>query len=279
MKLPRWELRHTGNPLDTRVYGGGGGDGGAGEMRAAEEERQRKVQAAVDAINARFGVAGDGSSGPTRAEFTKLTTNGMEFPQQVFDEAGYNKAVAAWKATAGSAGANKLARDAMYGSISDAVRDTALRDLDHQYTTASNRNKFGLARSGLLGGSVDAESGGQLKELYGEGKLKAQQQGMQAAADLRTQDERTRQNLISLAQSGLDTGTAASMASAQMASAADAARGAAAGASVGRLFDDLSQAYVVNQIAKARYPQQSQQPSGYGTNVFGTSRYTGTVGR
>lgn len=223
---------HDPRRTDARLYKGG--DGGAGEMRAQEEERQRKVQQAVDAINARFGVG---------------------------------------------SGAAKAARDAMYTDISGAVRDTAMRDLDRQYTQASQRNKFGLARAGLLGGSVDAEAGGELQTLYGEGKLKATQAGMQAGSDLRMQDERTRQNLIGLAQSGLDTGTAASMAAGQMSAAADLAKSQAAGASVGQLFDNMSQAYLQNQVLKARYPNglPQQGGSGYSSNLFGTNGYVGRV--
>lgn len=285
-----------------RLHLGGGGDGGSGEMRAAEEDRQRKVQAAVDAINTRFGIPASAGSmaqalgaPPDRAQFNIPTRQWVGEGENMqlmnvpggFDQAGYDKAMAEYEGRRGQiygtndeAARARAARDSQYSSIAAAVKDAAMRDVDRQYTTASNRNKFGLARAGLMGGSVDAESGGQLAELYGEGKLKATEAGVAAAADLRSQDERARQNLISLAQSGLDTGTASSMAAGQMAAAADSARGAAAGASVGRLFDDLSQAYVANQVVKARYPQQQQQTSGYGSpNLFGTNRYTGTVGR
>lgn len=294
--MPLIYTRHDPRFHDRRLHKGG--DDGAQQMRDDEKARQQKVQAAVDAINAKFGAAGGASAAaPTREQFNKVIPahyvqtlgrmadeNGYEVApeSQQFDEAGYNAALAQHQAAQAGLQGAKGQREAMYGDISSAVRDTALRDLDHQYTTASNRNLFGLARSGLLGGSADAESGSQLQELYGEGKLKAQQQGQQAAADLRMQDEKTRQNLISLAQSGLDTGTAASLAEGQMASAADSARGAAGGATVGRLFDDLSQAYVTNQMLKTRYPQGApagQAPSGYGTSVFGTNRYTGTIGR
>jgi hypothetical protein len=307
MKFPRWELRHTADPLDTRAYGGGG-DGGAGAMREQETERQRKVQSAVDAINAKFGVGPTSGTmeqvlgaAPTREQFTKAANPGGYYDEgengptryvapsgEAFDEGGYNQALAAFNAKktsiygegdAGAAAAQaKTARDAMYADISGAVRDTAMRDLDRQYSQASKRNTFGLARAGLFGGSADAESGGELAELYGEGKLKATQAGMAAGADLRATDEKTRQNLISLAQSGIDTGTASSLAAGQMASAADVARGEAAGASVGRLFDDLSQAYVVNQLTKARTAGQQYTPTtGYGG--FGTGRYTGTIQR
>ena len=99
-------------------------------------------------------------------------------------------------------------REAMYADIGNATRDVATRDLDKQFTQASKQNLFGLARSGLLGGSVDAEASGDLQQRYGEGKIRAEQAGVGAASDLQATDERTRQNLISLAQSGIDTGTA-----------------------------------------------------------------------
>jgi hypothetical protein len=304
MKFPRWELRHTADPLDTRAYGGGG-DGGAGQLREDEMERQRKVQAAVDAINSKFGVAPTSGAmeqvlgaAPTREQFTKVANAGGYYDEgengptryvapsgTAFDEAGYSKAMADFEAKkagiygAGDPGAAaaqaKTSREGLYTDISNAVRDTAMRDLDRQYTTASRRNTFGLARNGLLGGSADAESGGELQTLYGEGKLKAAQAGQQAGSDMRVTDEKTRQNLIQLAQSGLDTGTASGLAAGQMAAAADSAKAAAAGTSIGRLFDDLSQAYVVNQVAKAR--TTAAQPSQTGYSGFGSGRYTGTI--
>ena len=133
-----------------------------------------------------------------------------------------------------------------YDDLGGAVTGVANRDVDKQFTQASQQNLFGLARAGLLGGSVDAEAGGDLAQRYGEGKIKATQAGIGAASDLRATDEKTRQNLISLAQSGIDTGTAASLAASQSAAAADSARSNVAGTSVGRLFDDLGQAYLQN---------------------------------
>lgn len=257
------------SPHDPRFYDRRlhtGGDGGAGEMRRMEVERQRKVQAAVDAINAKFGAFS--GQAPERSQFSG-----------VLGQRNYETALADFTARQSESEAAKAARGAQYGDISGAVRDTAMRDLDRQYSTASRRNTFGLARAGMLGGSVDAESGGELATLYGEGKLRAEQAGQGAASELRSTDERTRQNLISLAQSGIDTGTAASMAAGQMGAAADLARSQAGSASVGRLFDDLSQAYLTNQVMRARYPNGlPQQSSSYGTTAFAPSRYTGTLG-
>jgi len=278
-----------------------GGDGGAEDLRAQERARQAKVQAAVDAINGKFGIAPSSVTAvpaPTRAQFTTSAT--PEIPTQWvgvgreggywkpavagtpggFDQAGFDAAMGAFTAKQTDVTSAKAARDAMYGDISDATEQTAMHDLDRQFTQAGNQNLFGLARSGLIGGSVDAESGGDLQQRYGEGKIKAHQAGVGAGADLRSVDEKTRQNLIGLAQSGIDTGTAASLAAGQSAAAADAAKANAAGASVGRLFDDLGQAYLTNRVNTARYPnglpQQSTGSSFFG-NLFTGKGYSGKV--
>ena len=229
MPLIRFEHRHSTTPMETRHFKGG--DGGAGAMREQEEERQRRVQAAVDIINSKFNGSG---------------------------------------------------RESMYKEVADATRDVAMRDVDQQFTQASNQNLFGLARAGLLGGSVDAESGADLARRYGEGGIRATAAGQNAGAELRSVDERTRANLVSLAQSGLDTGTAATMAAGQIAAATDAARSATAGASVGRLFDDMGQAYLQNQVLRARTPAapaSGSSPTQYSSNLFSGANYGGTVRR
>lgn len=225
--MPLIYTRHDPRFYDRRLYKGG--DGGAGQMRADEEDRQRKVQAAVDAINAKFNA-----------------TEGFGI--------GFGPVVAGKGPNAPTGGPPRMAREKLYDDLSGAVKETAMRDVDKQYTKASRANTFGLARAGLLGGSVDAEAGGELQTTYGEGKLKAAQAGMSAASDLRATDEKTRQNLISLAQSGMDVGTASSLAAGQMGAAAEVAKNNANAASVGSLFDGMSQAYLTNQMLKARQP-------------------------
>jgi hypothetical protein len=272
--------------LNPRIAGGGGGDGGAGEMRQQEAERQRKVQAAVDAINVKFG-AGSTLQRPTMADVMPAQRGGFigglldNTVGPVAGQAALPGAIEQFDANVAEAERNRILRDTQYADIGEAVRATAMRDVDRQYSKASHANTYGLARAGLLGGSADAESGGELQGLYGEGRLKATQSGQQATSDLRMTDEKTRQSLIGLAQSGLDTGSAASMAAGQMQSAAELARAQAGGATVGRLFDDLSQAYVAQQVGKARAgaAQGQQQPTGYSYGGFGPNRYTGTVGR
>lgn len=297
--LIRFEHRHSTTPLETRHFKGG--DGGASDLRAQETERQAKVQAAVDAINRQFGK-GPARAAPVIDQFTTAGTpavagrpgfwetvdSGDGTSQQwvppvaeyggtaaSVDQAGYDAAMAAWRAEQ----AAPSTRQALYDDVSGATRDVALRDVDRQFTQASKANKFGLARSGLLGGTVDAESGSDLAQRYGEGRIKAEQAGVNAAADLASTDEKTRQNLISLAQSGIDTGTASSLAAGQMAAAANSARSASAGASVGDLFSNLSQAYLQNRITTAGQTGQVRQPGGsnFFGNLFSGRAYGGTT--
>ena len=279
---------------------GGGGDGGADQLRADELARQAKVQAARDAINAKFGITPSGPVGvaPTQAQFTTAGTpgspggqvesgrNGSTYMPAVaatpggFDQAGFDAAMKAFQSGQTDVSGAKTARDALYTDIGDATTQTATRDLDKQFTRASDQNIFGLARAGLSGGSVDAESGGDLQSRYGEGKIRAKQAGIGAASDLKSVDEKTRQNLIGLAQSGIDTGTAASLAAGQSAAAADVARANTAGASIGQLFDNMGQAYLNNRVATAQYPnglpQQSSGSSFFG-NLFTGKGYSGKV--
>jgi hypothetical protein len=90
--------------------------------------------------------------------------------------------------------------------------------------------------------------------------MRARGIGDAAAADLKLGDERSRQQLISMAQSGIDTGTAEGMALRGLDAAAQNAQGARAGATIGSLFDDLGAAYLFNQI---RAGQQA------GANLYG----------
>lgn len=142
---------------------------------------------------------------------------------------------------------NNSGRESLYGDQRNAVFDLNRLDVDRQATEAERFNRFGLARAGLMGGSVQVDSLADINRRTNEGLMRAGGIADQAAADLRTADEQARANLISLAQSGIDTGTAASQAmNALKVNNANAAS-ARAGATVGGLFNDLSHAYLMNQ--------------------------------
>ena len=142
-------------------------------------------------------------------------------------------------------------REQMSTNQRQAVYDLNTRDVNRQAADAERINRFALARNGLLGGSADVDSGFEINRMTNEGLMKAGGIADQAAADLRMSDERTRGNLISMAQSGIDTGTAQQMALSGLAANAEAAKSSAAAATVGDLFSGLSAAYMGNMYNNA----------------------------
>lgn len=343
--------------------GGGGGDGGAQKM---EDQRQARVQSAVDAINAIFngqdrvvpGAAAtsfdpnatyynaDGTQwmAPTKAQqvdMTKVydpmtgraqtkganTTNygGTENrwydyqldpalgrwegggdaggtwlpnpgvnPQYNADGTGLegvfrtvmtpdidaiNKRIGSGDLYTGMQTIKGVNRQGMYDQQRSAVTDLNRRDVDRQFLDAERQNRFGLARAGLSGGSADIDSNADLTRRTNEGLIKAAGIGDQAAADLQTADERTRQNLISMAQSGIDTGQAQQMALSQLDANSANAASARSGATVGSLFGDLSQAYLYGQQQQgARAGANQYQQWQPGTNGNPRNGYSGTAG-
>jgi len=217
--------------------GGGGGDPGA-EARRQEEERQARIKAATSTIN-------------------------NVFNNKVQDANGN------WVD-----GDPSNSRDAMYADQKSNVYDLNKLEVDRQAKVAERDNRFGLARNGLMGGSVDVDSNQELDRRTNEGLLRAGGIADQSAADLKTADERTRSNLLSMAQSGIDTGSAATMALEGLKVNADNVAQARAGATVGNLFSDLSNAYLMNQAN-----QGTTAGMAYGQQNFGVSspltRYAG----
>ena len=135
-------------------------------------------------------------------------------------------------------------REKLYEDQRKAVYDLNVRDVNRQYGDAERNNRFGLARHGLMGGSSDVDSNARLQEMTNEGLMKASGIADDAASNLRTSDEKAKQSLISMAQSGVDTGTAQQMAMESLNSTAQQAQGARSGATVGDLFGNLTQAYL-----------------------------------
>jgi len=147
---------------------------------------------------------------------------------------------------------NDGGRESLYTDQRNAVFDLNRQDVDRQATEAERFNRFGLARAGLMGGSAQVDSLADINRRTNEGLMRAGGIADQAAADLRTADEQARANLIALAQSGIDTGTAASQSlNALRVNSANAAS-ARAGATVGGLFNDMAQAYLMNQQIAGR---------------------------
>lgn len=279
---------------------GGGGDPGA-DARRQEEDRQRRIAAAVDTINSIFDgkpvMAGEGRATAFNPNQTYYDRAGNPYKAPMVRETGmplnrfgqlaqtspvlsglFGGGYEKWTPDAQAVmqqirqgnlftGVKNVApapRQQMYNEQKQAVFDVNKRDIDRQYGMAERDNRFGLARAGLMGGSADVDSNALLQDKTNEGLIRARGLGDAAAADLKLADERARQQLISMAQSGIDTGTAEGMALRSLDAQAQNAQGARTGATIGSLFDDLGAAYLFNQI---RAGQQA------GANMYGQQDY------
>lgn len=202
----------------------------AADARRQEEERQARIKAATDEINNIFG-------------------------NKVRDAAG--------NIVDGDPANN---RDVLAEDLRNTVFSLNSSEVERQAQEAARAARFGLARTGLAGGSVQVDNNAELNRRTNEGLLRAGGIADQSAADLRAADERSRSNLISLAQSGIDTGTAASQALQSLRVNADSVANQRSGATIGRLFDDLGQAFINRQINAGRVAGQQQ-----GQQVFNVS--------
>lgn len=303
--LPINAFRPVGGRMTLEGGGGGGGDGGAGQREA---ERQARIRAATDQINRIFngevqktgvryvksspGVQGKGGGDPqyiSEAEYQKLVEQKNAQAQQssssgvngkgggeVIAMSGISDPTAGWRReeyTYWDRDPNAQ-RQKLYDEQRRAIYDLNTREVNRQAEEAERTNRFGLARNGLIGGSADIDSNAELNRRTNEGLLQAGGIADQAAADLKTQDERTRSSLISMAQQGIDTGSAATLALNGLQVNADNAAAARGGATIGNLFSDLSQAYLVNKMMQG----QNTALNGLNQNQFFGSAAPTTTG-
>lgn len=107
-------------------------------------------------------------------------------------------------------------RQAQYNDFVGALREHYTGDVNRQKTVADRNSKFALARGGLIGGSAEVDANRNLGEEYQKGLLNAENRAQSGLSSLKNQDEASRMQLIQLAQSGLDSTTAASRAMSNM---------------------------------------------------------------
>ncbi len=142
-------------------------------------------------------------------------------------------------------------RGGEYASYGKALQDQYQTELNRQQGIAARNNKFALARSGLTGGSAAVDAGTLLGQESAEGTIKAQQAVNSGVSQLQNQDESTRQQMISLAQSGGDIGNAATQTANQLRANAGNASNVNAAAGLGDVFGGVTSSYQNEQTAAA----------------------------
>lgn len=153
------------------------------------------------------------------------------------------------------AGINKIyddpSRQKQYDQLTADTTKYYTDDVNRQEAVAARKQKFALARQGLSGGSEQAYQGKVLGQDYTKAILEATQKGQQAGASLKAQDEQTRENLVAMAETGLDAGTASNQATRNLQSNLLTAQSGATADNLGSLFGDVNQTYQQSQDMKA----------------------------
>lgn len=143
-------------------------------------------------------------------------------------------------------------RQKQYDDFLGAVRTHYTDDANRQKQVADRNLKFSMAKSGLSGGSADADARTTLGEEFTRGLLTAEDNAQGALGDLKQSDESSRLQLLTMAQSGLDATTAASRAMANTQQGAQAAKARATSDGLGDIFAATNKTYQQQQEAAGR---------------------------
>lgn len=143
-------------------------------------------------------------------------------------------------------------REGPYNDFVQALRERFGTEFGRQRADAARKSKFALARGGLTGGSAAIDATRLLRREGDEGTLQAERKAQGALANLRSADESSKLQLISLAQSGSDIGNAALNAGNSIRANLEGARSTAASEGIGDVFGRTATAYRAQQDAAQR---------------------------
>ncbi len=163
-------------------------------------------------------------------------------------------------------------RQAQYSNYLGAINTSYQTQLAQQQASASRQLKFSLARGGLTGSSVAANQGGELQREMGQGQVTAQEQAQAKLAALQSSDQATKNQAISLAESGASTGNAAQQTATQLSANLQNAQQNLGPNTLGSVFGGLTNTYTaMNNAAQARLGLRAAQAY---TNPFSNSAST-----
>jgi len=137
----------------------------------------------------------------------------------------------------------------------DAVRDSSLKfameEISRNKAEAERAARFGLARSGLYGGSADLSTNNDISDSYSRSIIQANQLADNKVANLRSSDEAMRADLISRINAGLDVDSAISTANQSMMNYRNEALSAPQSALLNNLFAGIANGFSGYQYGKA----------------------------
>jgi hypothetical protein len=154
-----------------------------------------------------------------------------------------DKQQAAIKLNVGAIDSAFAGREGQYTGYRDALTQQYQTELARQNQIAGRNMKFAGANSGLTGGSSMVNQGQLLGQDMARGTLSANQQVTGDVAGLQAKDAATRQQMISLAQTGGNIGNAGQLTAQALQANIGNAQSVNAASSLGNVFGDVSNDY------------------------------------
>lgn len=257
------------------------------------DAQKSAIYGAFDKANAKPVMTGSFDQGNlTDAQYQELLR--QQNPNYAADLAAYNNQLNQWnqqrdayysselKKLAGNsqdfnslltqAATNKQAREQGYSQIRSSNMAIMQDDIARNRADATRALTFGLARSGLTGGSVDIDENRNVTDANQRMLIQANQLADNQVAGVRAQDESKYANLIQSIDAGLDADTAITTATQAMQNNRTQAINDPTSSSLNNLFAGIGNAWSNYEYGKAY-----QSP--YGSAGSSLSTASGSKGR
>ena len=270
----------------------GSSDDGSAELRRQEEERQRRIKQAVDAINAVFGVTegysygtpdvqknleflqqarsnwqnwradqgnpdmGVQQFGYVNPSFRRLKEMGFDPINNPSPDAWFEQQIQALQSLMTNpvteAQKNRQVREQLYNQTRQNILSYFQDALDKQRQEEEARLRVLLARRGLQGSSTGLGVKRKFLDEYNQRLNELTGRAEAMTNDLRTADEQARVDLISRIQAGMDKASALAAANQALANNANRVLSQAMATDLGDLFSSIDKLYGKAQEDKAR---------------------------
>ena len=211
------------------MCGGGGGGGTSAETRALQEQQLKQAQQdeqrrtieeqrrlnAVQQINALYGMQSkaadvDAYNKALGSLYDLDNPGGLGKDKYLTDNALKQVGNA-------EVSTNEAQRNAGYDKVRQSNLGLMMNDIARNRADTTRNVGFGLQRNGLFGGSVDVDTHRDITDANQRSVIQANQLADSQVAQMRSNDESTRADLISRINAGLDADSAATTASQRMA--------------------------------------------------------------
>ena len=259
------------------MCGGGGGGGASAETQALQQQQLKQAQQdeqrrtieeqrrlnAVQQINALYGMQSkaadvDAYNKALGSLYDLDNPGGLEKDKYLKDNALKQVSNA-------EVSTNEAQRNAGYDEVRQNSLGLLLEDIARNRADTTRNVGFGLQRNGLFGGSVDVDTHKSITDANQRSIIQANQYADNQVAQMRSNDESTRADLISRINAGLDADSAAATASQRMAINRQQALSEPSSGALNNLFAGIGGALNSYQYANGAanpYGNMGKQPGG-----------------